>query len=112
MSSKTSLLKISLSAMCLCMIYVTVATSLKQNLMGVLPRMIHDPWTLATFIDFYFNMLLLSGRMAYKEGSAGRALAWFVSFIALGSIATSFYVLVQVWKLRPGDRIEKLWVRS
>jgi len=111
MSDKTRLLKFLCLFIGASMIAVTVVTSLKQNMMDVLPRMIHDPWTLATFIDFYFNILIISAWMAYKENHAGRAFLWFAGFVLLGSIATSFYVLMQLLKLKPGQSPEKILVR-
>ena len=111
MLGKTGTLKGLCLFICASMIVVTVATSLKQNLFDVLPRLIHDPWTVATFIDFYFNILILSAWMAYKENNGARAVLWFTSFLALGSIATSYYVLVQIWKMKPHDSIEKVLVR-
>ena len=105
-------LKLLCIGICLSMIVVTIQTSLKQNIMDVLPRMLHDPWTVATFIDFYFNILLISAWMLYKENHWARAFMWFVGFVLLGSIATSFYLLVQIWKMKPADSIEKLLVRT
>jgi len=104
-------LKFLLLTICLVMIVVTVRTSLQQNLFNVLPRMIHDPWTVATFVDFYFNIIIISCWVAYKENSMLRTLAWLVAFILLGSIATSFYVLLQIWKLNSNESLDHLWGR-
>jgi len=111
MELNTGRLKVLCIVIFAAMLAVTIVTSMRQNLMDVLPRMIHDPWTVATFVDFYFNILLISAWMAYKENHAGRALGWFVSFVLLGSMATSIYVLVQIWKLKPGQSAEKILVR-
>jgi hypothetical protein len=107
-----SKLKFILIVMCLSMIGVTIATSLKQSLFDVLPRMLHDPWTVATFVDFYFNIIIITSWVAYKEGSVLKTFAWFIAFVLLGSIATSFYVLLQIWKLEPGDTLNQLWGKN
>lgn len=91
---------------------LTIHVSLLQSLWDVLPRMIHDPWTFATFVDFYFNLLLISAWMAYKEQSWLSRVVWFALFIGMGSIMTSFYMLWQTRGLRPGDSIRRLLLRA
>jgi hypothetical protein len=93
------------------MLGVTIFTSLKVSLLDVLPRLIQDPWTAATLVDFYFNILILWSVVVYKENSMLRSLGWLVAFIALGSIATSAYVFIQLCQLKPGDSLTKLFVR-
>src|SRR5262245_46344741 len=112
MFSKITLLKVGCLAISVLMTAVTIYASLQQNLMTVLPRMIHDPWTAATFIDFYNNILLISAWMAYKENHAGKTIAWFVAFVLGGSITTSLYVFLQLNKLRPEDSLDRVLVRG
>jgi hypothetical protein len=90
---------------------VTIKTSLQSNLLQVLPRMLHDPWTVATFVDFYFNILILWSWVLYKENSFVRSFFWLVAFIGLGSIATSGYVFLQLSRLKPGDTLNQLWAK-
>ncbi len=110
--SRVSLLKILCGFICVSMTCVTVVTSLKSNLFVVLPIMIHDPWTLATLIDFYFNILIIWAWVVYRERRFAVSVAWLLAFIALGSIATSGYVLLQLFALKPVEGLDSLFLRK
>jgi hypothetical protein len=60
-----------------------------------------SPWAVATLFDAYFGFITFYVWVAYKErGWAAKAI-WFVLVMALGNIAMSAYVLLQLFKLRP-----------
>ncbi len=110
--NKRTGLKIFFATISLTMIYVTLRTCLQVNLFHVLPAMVRDPWTMATFIDFYFNILIFTSWVIYKERRLPIAGLWFLAFIALGSIATSAYVLTQLFKLKSGDSLDKILAKN
>ena len=112
MTQKVTALKCLFGLMSLAMIAVTVKTSLQVNLLDVLPGMVHDPWTRATFIDFYFNILIIWSWVVYKENHMARSLLWLAAFIALGSIATSFYVFLQLHRWDPDQPFETVFLRA
>ncbi len=91
-------LKFLMVAICLTMIAVTVWASLKISLFDVLPDMLQQPWMKATLIDFYFNILIIWCYVLYTESQFWKSLLWLVAFVALGSIATSAYVFLQLSK--------------
>lgn len=103
MKTSVSALKWFFAALSAAMLLVTLKTSLQSNLFEVLPGMVRDPWTLATFIDFYFNVLLIFTWVAYKENNLWRSALWFCAFLALGSIATCAYAFWQLHRLKPGE---------
>lgn len=106
------LLRVFFGSICIVMTGVTIYTSMQSNLFHVLPGMIRDPWTMATFIDFYFNIVIIFSWVAYREKHLWHALGWLFAFVALGSIATSFYIWRQLGKLQPGDSLANLLVRQ
>ncbi|XP_004496413.1 uncharacterized protein [Cicer arietinum] len=57
------------------------------------------PWMIATLIDFYINVTVLSAWITYKEKSWVSSIPWIILLICFGSIATSAYIVVQFWKL-------------
>ena len=61
------------------------------------------PWAVATLFDAYFGFVTFYVWVAYKERGWGRKVMWFVLIMVLGNIAMSAYVLVQLFKLRPGQ---------
>ena len=92
-------LKILFAAMTLYMGYVAVTTSLESNLFEVWSDLAQIPWMVATLKDFYLNILIFTIWMFYKERRILIRLLWLLGFVCLGSIATSFYVLLQLMKL-------------
>ncbi|XP_031117488.1 uncharacterized protein LOC116021031 isoform X2 [Ipomoea triloba] len=64
---------------------------------------VYTPWTIATFIDFYINVVALSVWIVYKESSWISASCWILLLITLGSIATSAYIVLQLFQLSSQD---------
>ena len=106
------LLKILFASIAVCMTILTIRTCLQSNLFEVLPALNSQPWFTATIIDFYFNISILSAWVIYKEKNFAKSAGWIISFIALGSIATAFYVFVQLCKLKNGETLDKIFLRS
>lgn len=105
------LLKLLFGGIPIAMIYVTVVTSMQSSLIKDWNFLGSIPWMRATLFDFYFNITILSSWMFYKEKSWGPRLFWLVLFVVLGSIATSFYVWLQLMRLQPGDSAASVLVR-
>lgn len=66
----------------------------------------------ATLKDFYINIIVLFTWVAYMERNLAVKILWLILFIALGSIAVTGYVLIQLFKLKPGEGIEKVLLRT
>ncbi len=49
--------------------------------------------------------------VAYKERTLGSRLLWLLLILALGNIAMSFYVLIQLFRLKPDQGVEALLQR-
>ena len=60
-----------------------------------------SPWAVATLFDAYFGFLTFFVWVAYKELSLARKALWFFLIMALGNIAMSGYVLLQLFRLSP-----------
>lgn len=61
------------------------------------------PWMVATLIDFYINVAVLSVWVGYKEPSWFNTVVWIVLLISFGSIVTCGYVVRQLFLLSPKD---------
>lgn len=92
--------------------YTVVDTSLQSNLFKEWDYLMSIPWMQATLWDFYANILILLVWVYYKETNIALKGLWTVLFITLGSIAVAGYVLVQLFKLQPGDGLEKVLLRT
>ncbi len=112
--SKTALnlLKGLFLGISLLMMGLTVVVSLKSNLWEVLPELNKQPWFTATIVDFYFNIILISAWAIYREGNWLKSALWIVGFVVLGSIATAFYVFLQLSRIKPGEGLAKALLKK
>ena len=109
---KLTALKIFFALISVTMIVVTIITSLKSNFFEEFSTLMSQPWVPATLIDFYFNITILSAWVLYKEKRLIIAAVWIVLFVLLGSIATAFYVFLQLMKLKPGDNLQSVLLKN
>jgi uncharacterized protein DUF1475 len=96
------------------MLVVTSLASLKRAVWdsGVEFHWSTSPWSVATLFDAYFGFLTFYVWVAYKERSSVARVLWFIAIMALGNMAMSAYVLLQLSKLRRGDTLESLLLRT
>ncbi len=97
--------------MSLGMTYLATKTSIQSNLFELPPNLVNEPWFKTTLIDFYFNIVIVSTWVIYKEHNWKKAFLWIFAFVSLGSIATSFYVLLQLLRLKEGEGFETVLLR-
>lgn len=96
------------------MLVVTSLASLRRPIWasGAEFHWISSPWSVATLFDAYFGFLTFYVWVAYKERTAAARVVWFILIMALGNMAMSAYVLLQLSKLRTGQSFEALLVRA
>ncbi len=105
-------LKILFAVIFVYMIYTVIDTSYQSNLFTEWSYLGSIPWMTATLKDFYSNVVFIFVWIAYKENHWLKSLVWLVLLVCLGSIATAAYVLIQLFKLGPGDRLDQLFTRN
>jgi hypothetical protein len=108
---KLTALKILFSVLSLSMVSIVVSTSLESNLIKEWSFLGSIPWMRATLIDFYINILVLYAWVVYKEVGWLSRVVWLLLFVGLGSITVTFYVVIQLMKLKPGEGIEYVLLR-
>ena len=101
-----------LAATCAWIIYTVVSTSIESNLFTEWDYLAGIPWMRATLWDFYALILVLLLWVYYKESSVVLKGIWTVLFVSLGSIAVTGYVLIQLFKLKPGQGLEKVLAKN
>ncbi len=106
------ILKLLFGAIFVAMIAVTVRASLAMSLWDAWADYAANPWAVATLYDAYFGFLTFYAWVFYKERSTAARLAWFVLVMGLGNIAMSLYVLIQLFRLKPGDGAASLLLRA
>ena len=104
-------LKLLMAGMSFGMIILVILTSIKSDMFHLSPIVLNEPWFQTTLVDFYFNITIISAWMIYKEANVLRSILWVLAFVCLGSIATSFYVFLQLVTLKQGQGIQEVLLR-
>jgi len=74
-------------------------------------HLMSDVWFQATLLDAYFGFLTFYVWVAWKERTLLRRLIWFVLIMALGNLAMSAYVILQLVRLPPGSRPQEILIQ-
>ncbi len=65
-------------------------------------------WTTATLLDAYCGFITFYVWVVYKESSWWARISWFVAIMALGNMAMSSYLLLQLFRLRPDQNVSAI----
>ena len=103
------ILKVFFSLLFAWMCYQVISTSISSNLFKEWDFLGSIPWMRATLWDFYANVTVLFLWVCYKEKSTLLKIIWLILLVALGSIATCAYVLIQLFKLKPGGGLKEFF---
>jgi Protein of unknown function (DUF1475) len=101
-------LKILFGAIFVWMIVMTVRTSLQVSLWSAWGSFANNPWAVATLWDAYFGFTTFCVWVAYKEKTMWSRILWLILIYALGNIAMSGYMLIQLFRLKPDEPVEAL----
>ena len=105
-------LKIILSVVFVWMCYTVISTSLQSNLFTEWNYLGSIPWMTATLWDFYANVAAIFVWVCCKEKSVLMMIIWLILLVALGSIATCAYVLIQLFKLKPNEGLKEFFSKQ
>ena len=97
------LLKLLFGGIFVFMVVMTIRTGLAVSLSAAWPSYAANPWAIATLYDAYFGFVTFYAWVFYKERRVWKRVLWFLLIMGLGNIAMSFYVLIQLFRLRPEE---------
>lgn len=89
--------------------YMVITTSLQSNLFKEWDYLGSIPWMRATLWDFYANVSVIYLWVCYKEKSIAAKIIWLVLLVLLGSIASTAFVLIQLFRLKPHEGLKELF---
>ena len=92
------------------MVVMTARTSLQVPIWQA--SFTGNVWAWATLYDAYFGFITFFCWVAWRERSLGIKVLWFILIMALGNIAMSFYVLLQLFALKPQEPVGALFQRK
>jgi hypothetical protein len=101
-------LKFLFGAILICMTIVTVHASIAVSLWTAWDSYAANPWAVATLWDAYCGFTIFYCWVCYKERSRASRVLWFVLIMGLGNIATSLYLLIQLFLLPDSEPLESL----
>ena len=105
-------LKVIFSVLLVWMCYAVISTSLQSNLFKEWDALGAIPWIRATLWDFYANVTVIFVWVCFKEKSIGLKILWLILLVCLGSIASCAYVLIQLFRLKPGEGLKELFSKQ
>ena len=71
-----------------------------------------SPWSVATLFDAYFGFTTFFVWVCFRERTLALKILWFALVMTLGNIAMSSYVLMQLFKLKPGQPVSEILRRE
>jgi hypothetical protein len=92
------------------MIGVTLWAGSRSSLLDPAVRAAFNaqPWAIATLFDAYSGFLTFYVWVAYRERGLALKILWLALILLLGNIAMSFYVLLQLFRMKPGEPLSSL----
>ena len=90
------------------MLWATVTASLDESVFSAGSRLLDEPWFVTTLFDTYFAFLTFWAWLAYKETSWIARLVWLALIVTLGNFAMATYLLIQTFKIKPGEGVAEL----
>lgn len=93
------------------MVVMTIRTGFAVSLGAAWPSYAANPWAIATLYDAYFGFITFFAWVCYKERRVSARIVWFVLIMGLGNIAMSFYVLIQLFRLKPEEPASAMLLR-
>ena len=105
-------LRLLFASILLGMLAITATASFDRGVFVAAAELWPDPWFKATLADAYFGFLTVYVWIAFKESTLRARILWFILLMALGNIAIATYVLIQLFKLEPGDSPTRLLLRE
>jgi hypothetical protein len=100
-------LKVLFSLIFVFMIVMTIRTSMQVPIWQA--SFTNNPWAWATLYDAYFGFLTFFCWVAWRERSIATKIIWFILIMLLGNIAMSFFVLLQLFSLKPEEPVSELF---
>lgn len=102
-------LKVLFATIFLFMTVMTIRTSMQVSLWSAWSAFAASPWSMATLYDAYCGFLTFFCWVAWRERSLGIKILWFILIMALGNIAMSLYVLIQLFGLKKEESASALF---
>jgi hypothetical protein len=93
------------------MIGVTLWAASQSSLLDPAVRAAYNaqPWAIATLADAYCGFITFFVWVCFRERGLALKIIWLVLIFLLGNIAMSLYVLLQLFRLKPGDPLTSLF---
>lgn len=109
MNNILTALKVLFSLLFVWMCYTIISTGLESDLFKQWDFLGSIPWMRATLWGFYANIAVIFLWVCYKVNNIGLRFLWLILLVTLGSIASCAFVLIQLYKLKPGEGLKEFF---
>jgi hypothetical protein len=106
-----TLLAILFSLILVAMLAMSIAASMDRGLFEAGAELWPHLWFKATLLDAYLGFIIFYLWVAYKERRTTSRILWFILIMGLGNMAAAVYVLLQLYRMKPGESVEALLTR-
>lgn len=103
-----TLLAIIFSLILVAMLAMTITASMDRGLFDAGAELWPHLWFKATLLDAYLGFIIFYLWVAYKERRTASRILWFILIMGLGNMAAAAYVLLKIYRLKPGESVEAL----
>jgi len=99
------------AAIFIAMISVTLWAASQSSLLDPAVRAAYNaqPWAIATLFDAYCGFITFFVWVCFRERALAVKIVWLILICLLGNIAMSLYVLLQIFRLKPGEPLASLF---
>lgn len=87
----------------------TLWAATQESIFAIPPVVLNDVWFKATLLDTYLAFLTIFLWVCYREKLLVVKVLMFFAIALLGNIAVSLYVLLALYRLKPGDGLAALF---
>jgi len=92
--------------------YFTITASMDRSVLTAGSELWPDTWFKATLVDTYCAFLTIYIWIFYKERTWLSRLIWLLLVLTLGTFAYAAYILIQLFKLKPGEPVATILLRT
>jgi predicted permease len=107
-----NMLKLIFFGILLTMLVVTTHASIEEAIWKVPEIVQRDVWFQATMFDAYFGFLTFYLWVFYRSPHWVARILWFIAIMLLGNMAMAVYMLMRLYKLKPGQGLPHLLLRD
>jgi hypothetical protein len=104
-------LRVLFSIFFVTIVAATTWASLQESLLVALPKILEEPWWIATMVDTYLAFFCFYVWIFYRERGALSRMLWFLGVVFFGNIAMALYALIALFQVPASGDLSQVLLR-